>query len=141
MTDAPPLLVFAVPGRPVPKGRPRVGRGRGYTPARTRAAEDVVRLWARRSWVGPPTALPLAVTVVVWLMPGRLGDVDNFAKLVLDAMQGTVMVDDRQVRRLLAERLDAPTPSGERTGVVVRAYVPPIDPPVPPAVQTEWDPL
>ena len=109
-----------VPGRPVPKGRARAGaRGRVYTPVVTRRAEaEVVRLaceaWGRR----PPLVAPVDVLVEVHCSAYR-GDLDNIAKLVLDALQKAgVLRNDRDVWHLCVVRIEA---SRGREGTYVRA--------------------
>lgn len=97
---------------PVAKPRPRVTRtGHAYTP--THAMEAERRL--RQAWVGEhgaaPLAGPVSLDLEVWLrMPGSVPkkhratarpvkrpDLDNFAKTVLDALNGVAWLDDAQV--------------------------------------------
>ncbi len=82
------LLVLTVPGDPIPKGRPRTGSGKVYTPARTRDAEDVVRVLARQAY-GPRAAYAGAVGIVVsfWCATRRRTDGDNLLKLITDGLQ------------------------------------------------------
>lgn len=94
-------FAFEVPGKPAPKGRPRSGRGRTYTPAATVRAEELVRqswIVAGRPYVPGAFAAELEF---VFARPRRsealvpAGDVDNLAKLVLDALNGFAFDDDR----------------------------------------------
>lgn len=90
---------FTVPGDPVPKGRPRVGRSRAYTPARTKVHERLIWSCAMQAGVRP-----IAGPVTVWCdfhvtSPGK-SDADNLAKAVLDALNGYAYADDRQVHEL-----------------------------------------
>lgn len=120
-------IYFVVYGEPHGKGRPRASsRGgfvRMYTPANTLAYEaEVARLAeaARGSW--PVMSTPMSLRVVAhhaipksWskrkqqqalegqLIPGK-PDLDNVAKAVLDALNGVIYEDDRQVIRLVAEK-------------------------------------
>ena len=48
---------------------------------------------------------PLAVTIRLY-RPQASGDLDNFLKQPLDALQGVVYENDKQIIRLLAERFD-----------------------------------
>ena len=107
---------FVVPGKPIPKGRPRASvrgdRVHMRTPPRTVAYEDAVAWAARHAAFGKAldmvegtgTARPLAVSIVavlarvgrldkrgltagrVWAH-GSTADADNIAKAVLDGMQ------------------------------------------------------
>jgi Holliday junction resolvase RusA-like endonuclease len=100
---------------PRAKGRPRTtfvkGGYRTYTPHETRDAEKALR----EQWVGSPVdgliGLSLfmsdsKVNVNIYEMPHpasrklRRGDIDNYAKLIMDALNGRAWVDDRQIVRL-----------------------------------------
>lgn len=116
------LLNVAVPGEPIPKGRPqhtlaklygtgkavngriiqgsgdlRLVAGHTYTPQRTEDAETVWRqiIQARRS-IPEPTPEPVGV-LAYFQTSGRRADADNLFKLVADAMNGTLLVDDQQI--------------------------------------------
>lgn len=108
---------FVVQGRPVPKARPRIGRGGiVFTPSKTIAAERLVQ--AEWMAAGRPTVggQPVCVTLRFefarpkshMLKNGSLsavgeragepgGDTDNLTKLVLDGLNGLAWADDRQV--------------------------------------------
>lgn len=117
----PRVLAFVVPGDPVGKGRPRfarVGKAvKAYTPAATKSYETAVALLARTG-LGRrgPLQGPLAVRIDAWcpipsswsrrkharaldeqLMPTTKPDIDNVAKAVLDALNGTAFADDSQI--------------------------------------------
>lgn len=126
MTRKPePLLYVFVPGDPVPKGRPRFGRGRAYTPKTTVAYEQRVAdatTAAMRRGRFTPFAGALNVTVVCvygvprsyrgerklraleGLVPPR-PDLDNVVKSLLDGMIGVAFEDDKAVTRLIANKL------------------------------------
>jgi Holliday junction resolvase RusA-like endonuclease len=120
-------VYLTVDGPAVGKGRPRVstiaGRPRMYTPAKTAAWERLVAE-AARSAMGsqPPSSHPWSVRIVIvaqipvsWSkrrqeaaargdeVPGK-PDLDNVAKAVLDACNGIVYADDKQVTRLVVEK-------------------------------------
>lgn len=115
---------------PVPKGRPRARRnGHIYTPATTRAYESEVARLAKVQMIGkPPIAEPISVVVAAWLpmpksftkaerqaaMAGKIapaGDVDNYAKSALDALNGIVWLDDRQITQLTATKRYSSAPA------------------------------
>lgn len=117
------LTAFTVRGRPVPWERIG-GTGRSsYVPARTAAWKERVGWAARQAHRGRPVAGRVTVAIAVHLMPGAAGDVDNYAKAILDAMTGVVYLDDQQVRRLVVEVVDdCATRADERAVVTVSAY-------------------
>jgi Holliday junction resolvase RusA-like endonuclease len=120
-------IYFVVPGAPYGKGRPRASSRGGfvrlYTPAATVAYEgEIARLAeiARADW--PVMATPMSLRVIAhhpipvsWskkkqqaalagdVIPGK-PDLDNVAKAVLDALNGVIYEDDKQVIRLVAEK-------------------------------------
>jgi Holliday junction resolvase RusA-like endonuclease len=108
---------ITIPIKPRPKGRPRFARGRAYTPPETVAFEHAVGVaWLESG--GPcfdgPVEVELTFTkdsieVCVRALdadrksPLR-GDVDNYAKSVLDGLNVVAFGDDRRVLRLTAEK-------------------------------------
>lgn len=92
------------------KQRPRFGRGRTFTPPETVAAEAEIR-WLLRKLAPPRLLGAVAVTIRAYLKRPKSApksrvhpvvgqDVDNVGKLVLDAANGILWDDDRQVCRL-----------------------------------------
>ena len=118
-------ISFFVEGPCVPKGRPRVTRsGHTYTPKRTKdyestvawAAKDAMRqAFATFGQIAMPTQMPVRVDLVIYPKDKRLSDIDNCAKSILDAMNGIVYMDDKQVNILLINRMDL----GSKVGVHV----------------------
>ena len=103
-------ISFIVPGRPVPKGRPRVVRGHAFTPAATVAAERKIALIARIAGARPIGG-PVSIRAIFIFADRRTrGDVDNLSKLALDALNGVAFKDDRQVVRLYATIAEGPKP-------------------------------
>lgn len=100
-------LTLCHPGDPVPKGRPRIFRGHGVTPKRTRDAEKSLRefaAWRMRGEGLDPFAGPLRVRLSFSRATARRCDLDNLAKLVLDALNGIAFVDDSQIVELVATK-------------------------------------
>lgn len=140
LAEASRLSLSMTPDRVVGKGRPRVdGRsGRMYTPAATSSAERELRdAWvavngmAMAGWEGPVAVRVAYVRPLAKSNPKRwLGradtsrpDLDNVAKLALDALNGVAFADDRQVVRLEAEKLPRiPYGCGPRIDVEVAYY-------------------
>jgi Holliday junction resolvase RusA-like endonuclease len=129
------VLVYSVYGEPVGKGRPRFAR-RGnfvstYSPQKTKTYEDEIRLMAKAA-MGASEALETPVTVAIYIRvgipksfskqkhkdalanierPTKKPDIDNIAKCFLDAMNGIVYLDDKQVVSLHITKEYAETPA------------------------------
>ena len=93
------------------KQRPRLGRrGRVFTPEQTLAFEKAVRDAYDGDCATNPVALTIAlykdrftVTVTEYdtLKPSPLrGDIDNYAKAILDGLNGVAYTDDKLVYKL-----------------------------------------
>lgn len=120
------LARFDVRGEPEPQPRPRlmrVGRvSRIYNPPDADRWREAVAAAARLAWRGPPTKQPLDVRIAVYKPrpqylrkasadPGPIplavrgaGDADNYAKAILDAMEGIVFDNDAQAARVVVEK-------------------------------------
>ncbi|WP_331429039.1 RusA family crossover junction endodeoxyribonuclease [Paracoccus sanguinis] len=110
-----------MPGKPVPKARPRMTRqGRVYTPAETLAYERLVAKHAVAQGVGMASG-PVEVDISVrfpippsWAKVRKADahgaphtqrpDLDNLAKSVLDGLNGVAWHDDAQVCRVSASK-------------------------------------
>lgn len=100
------------------KPRPRGGRGHFYMPTTYTAWRDGIAaevLAGLRSLKGRRGELawyqaddPLEVEI---LAGGKRGDADNLAGGILDALNGIVWVDDKQIRRLIVDRHAANLPA------------------------------
>ncbi len=109
---------------PVPKGRAKTvfvnGIIRTYTPARTKKAQDAIKAEVKAmvddGRVMPfPAKTPLKLTATFyrcksrWLpkyvdMPYIQPDLDNFLKLLLDAINGSIVPDDAQVTTIIVKK-------------------------------------
>lgn len=102
------MLHVVIPGKPIPKGRPRFGRGgHTITPKATRAYERHAKACVQAHALAARwKALAGDVNVTILLVfPNRVhGDVDNCAKAVLDAANGLAFADDKQVASLTVRR-------------------------------------
>jgi Holliday junction resolvase RusA-like endonuclease len=100
-------LVFKV--EPVAKGRPRIARsGHAFTPSKTRKAESDIKTLAKlemKKLKKEPFSAPVAVAIEFIMQkpkkpsqpyPSR-SDLDNYAKLVCDALNEIVWDDDSQI--------------------------------------------
>lgn len=101
---------------PRAKGRPRTGFKNGvtrsYTPRETVQAEKALREQWQHDPMEGPLGVELSMTdtmVGIRVYPVHQptavkllrGDIDNYAKLILDALNGVAWIDDRQIDRLL----------------------------------------
>ena len=124
---------ITIPGRPVPKGRPRISyRGRSvilYTPPETENYEKGVARAGKEACESPATG-PVEMEIAVYFNTqtkvytkggrrrlGTLPGLDNCVKSIVDGLKKVAYVDDRQVTRILAERKFDQV---ERAEVVIR---------------------
>lgn len=129
-------LHVTIPGEPVPKARPRLGRGGfAFTPKPTKDWEAKAKLHAtsaasRARWqttetlVGPRGGrkiVPLRYSVAIEVYRSSLGagDLDNFIKAALDALNGIAFEDDRYVLDIQAKMRLSKQP---RVEVTVTTY-------------------
>jgi len=91
---------FTARGRAVPWKPSRVTTNGTYKPKAVRDWQRIVHGAALAAMAGRP-AYPGRVRVVLefWHTSSAVGDWDNLAKAVVDATQGVVIVNDRQIKR------------------------------------------
>jgi Holliday junction resolvase RusA-like endonuclease len=103
----PEVFRFEVIGPPRAKARPRFSGRFAYTPKTTKDAEK--RIQAAAKPIAPKDGLPTdrwRLVVIFNMGNQRKPDVDNLAKLVMDALNGIFWEDDRQVCQLNAIRFN-----------------------------------
>lgn len=138
MTDHKPVT-FLVPGEPIGKGRPKIGRvgghARMFTPTKTANYESLIAIFAHEAMQGRdlltgPVLMELRIVVPIaasWskkktaealageVMPTKKPDADNVLKAICDGINGIVFKDDVQVVNVsMSKRF------GETPGVTVR---------------------
>lgn len=94
-----PACAFELSGNPVAKGRPRFGKGRVYTPTKTRDYQHDLA-WAAKLAMGRRKPLQYAVALRVYAYqrnPMAKPDADNILKIVADALNGVCFTDDAQI--------------------------------------------
>ena len=118
------MVMYTVYGEAIGKQRPRfVRRGNHvstYTPEKTKTYEDEIRYMAKCAMgASPPLETPVTVAIYIRVeipksfskqkrkdalegitKPTKKPDIDNCAKCFLDAMNGHVYLDDKQVINL-----------------------------------------
>lgn len=114
--------VFVVPGRPRPKARPRFRTNDATVTVWSPSGQHEEALaWQFRAQRHYKAKGPVMVTITLVERQWR-GDIDNLAKLILDALtKAEVWTDDRQVESLLVARHHG---HEELTKVVVTPAVP-----------------
>jgi Holliday junction resolvase RusA-like endonuclease len=131
------MIVYSVYGEPIGKGRPRFAK-RGnfvstYTPQKTKTYEDEIRLMAKAA-MGGSEPLETPVTVAIYIRvgipasfskqkrkdalanierPTKKPDADNILKCFLDAMNGIVYIDDKQVVNIHLTKVYSEIPAVE----------------------------
>lgn len=96
------MVSFTVPGRPVPKQRPRLGKNKNvYTPVKCRDYEKTVGRAAKKVFVNPYDG-PVGLAVRIYLAKEG-GDLDNYIKSISDGLNGVAWRDDSQVTRIKAD--------------------------------------
>jgi len=117
------VIKLTIPGRPVPKARPRLGvRGRKafvYTPPATKEYEKLVG-WVAKATGCRPVKMPVAVVLDVYIK--RKLDADNIAKSILDGLNGIVYEDDDQVVELLVRKHKVQRKEEERVEIEIREF-------------------
>lgn len=122
---------FTLEGEPVPKGRPRctttkTGKIHVYTDDKTAQAELDLGWAFKNAYPGhEPLTCPISMLVMVVTDKDRSdrtsADADNYAKTVMDALNGIVYVDDRQVIHL-SVHISPALGDGAYTNVQIRTF-------------------
>ncbi len=97
------ILDLVVEGEPVPQGRVRVTRQGTYMPAKTRHATHAIG-WEMKERVAVPTEDLVVVEATFFLGNRRKCDLDNLWKLVSDAGNKIVWIDDAQIIEVLMRK-------------------------------------
>ena len=111
---------FEILGKPIGKGRPRLGKYGTYTPQKTKDYEELVKSSFKSKYKVEPSEKEIKMKITaVFEPPRRLSkkkraelidweqgymhkpDIDNIAKIILDALNGLAYKDDNQVTSLL----------------------------------------
>lgn len=115
-----------IPEQPWAKKRPRISKGgrRAHQDPLDKAAEELTRKYLRSQWCEIYRLAPLTGNVelqaVFYRRTRQIVDLDNLLKHLLDAGNGLLWGDDRQVTRYVVElRLDREAP---RTEIVLHDH-------------------
>lgn len=121
------LYEFEVPGKITGKGRPRVNTATAiaYTPTKTKEYEELVKQYfIIKNRCAKPLEGRLAVTIKAYfgipkntskkqkeemlnnnISPVKKPDIDNIAKIILDALNRLAFNDDNQIIKLSIEKV------------------------------------
>ena len=121
------LYEFEVPGKITGKGRPRVNTATAiaYTPTKTKEYEELVKQYfIIKNRCAKPLEGRLAVTIKAYfgipkntskkqreemlnnnISPVKKPDIDNIAKIILDALNKLAFNDDNQIIKLSIEKV------------------------------------
>lgn len=127
------MIQIQIPVNPESCTRPRFnGRtGRAYHTSKYRQYREAVEAILRERWTDPPIDYPVEVTIICYVRRPKTTkldfpkpDVDNYAKGILDALQGPkddriVLQDDSLVKRCDAEKCWAPDGDPGRIHVLI----------------------
>ena len=121
--DAEVIARFTIPGNPRPKERPRLGKGRTFTPAGTILAEAAVLNAFRTAYPDwQPVEHKLELTATFYRDSKRVVDADNLGKLVQDALNGHAYKDDSQVFDLHSHKWFTTKARARAEVVITRVY-------------------
>ena len=111
------MIIFNFPIDPVAKGRPRFGKGRTYTPKKTKDFGTTIKEMARNQYRNGPMKGAISVTIVFFMKkpktvtreyPTIRPDVDNLCKATLDALNDIAYDDDSQIIEINASKKYGP---------------------------------
>lgn len=116
-------FIFTVPGRPRPKARPRFAKGRVFTPAETLEYEARVREHAAFMFDKPLESDDLKAYIDVFVKGRNHADLDNFVKSILDGMNRTAYLDDKQIKHIDANLLFVASKDDERAEIIIEEVI------------------
>ena len=122
-------MKFTVLGVPIPKGRPKFGKGHAYTPERTIQYENLVK-WSYRPKQFHEGAIAMDIVAYMPIpkatskanlelmekhikLPTSRPDADNIIKGIADALNGIAYKDDSQIVDIRCRQYYSLTPRCE----------------------------
>ena len=117
-------ISFTIPGPPIAKGRPRVGKFGAYTPKKTVEYENLVRMaYVQYASDAPPIDGYIRAEIMLYfpipksaskkaragmeagaIRPAKKPDCDNCIKSITDALNGIAYKDDSQIVAVSCEK-------------------------------------
>lgn len=112
-------MKITVPGRPVPAVR-MTQRSKWTQQARRYLNYKSLVGWRAKAAKIPMMKEPVDVYATAFLHGNREPDVDNLGKSFLDGLNGIAWVDDKQVKRLMVEKVRVLSKEEERAIIVIQ---------------------
>ena len=118
-------MQITIPGEPISKARPRVGKGGFiYTPKKSQDHEKYIASIAKKHFK-TPYSCPVSVSIAFFFNPpktikhppifrAKRPDIDNLIKTVLDALNTIAYTDDKLIVSLYSKKYYSPN-NNERT--------------------------
>lgn len=95
------MIKIELPGKPVSTNQIyRSGRGNYYMNKKGKAKKDEYVWKIRKQYKGEVIEDHVLVEIHLYFTDKRRRDVDNYLKLILDAIEGEIYKDDSQIKRL-----------------------------------------
>jgi Holliday junction resolvase RusA-like endonuclease len=127
------MIKLIIPGEPMGKGRPRLGKYGTHTPAKTQNYENLVKeMFVISKQVSIPDRPQLKAIIDCfysipqsaskkkhelmfsnYIRPTKTPDCDNVAKIILDSLNKVAYADDSQVVELVVNKLYSDNPRVE----------------------------
>jgi Holliday junction resolvase RusA-like endonuclease len=95
------MFELTIQGEPIAMMRPRLGRGHTYNPQKK--LKERVRWEIRTLWPAEPLTGDVGINLI-FQVGKKNKDLDNMVKFILDAMEGIVFKNDRQVSEIYARK-------------------------------------
>lgn len=118
-SDIMKLCTFTVPGRAIPAVRMTQRSKFTKQAKRYLAYKNKVAWIARSKYKKKPASSDVKVEVDIYLRGGVQGDIDNYFKAITDSLNKIVYEDDRQVKEMVARKIDCESKDDERVEVEV----------------------
>jgi Holliday junction resolvase RusA-like endonuclease len=111
-----------IPGKPVPKGRPRFYKGHALTPKATHDYEKRIKMaWADKYGFDLIEDKEITIKVEAYSKTAGRCDVDNYLKIALDGLQGAAYENDNKITfaQVIKHKVDTPEAEGMRIFMMV----------------------
>ena len=100
------ICKFVVPGRAIPAVRMTQKTKWSKYAQRYLNYKSQVGWAAKQSYKGDPVTSDVSVEIDFYLSGGNQGDIDNYFKSITDSLNKIVYVDDRQVKKMIARKIE-----------------------------------
>lgn len=114
---------IVIPGRPVPAVRMTQSSKFVHKQAQRYLDYKVLVGWVAKNVLKTkvPTSAKASVAIQFYIHKGQTPDIDNLIKAILDGLNGIAWQDDKQVVKVIAERLEAGSKDCERAEIKIEA--------------------